>query len=264
MPGGAAVADAVVARLRAAGCVFAEEEASLLIEAAGGRSSGELVERLVARRCAGEPLEHVVGWARFCGLRIVVGPGVFVPRRRSEFLVQTAAALGRDAAVVVDLCCGAAPVATALAVRLPGAVIHAADIDPAQTVYARRNLAPFAGRARVGEGDLYEALPAGLRGGVDLLVANAPYVPTGEIATLPAEARVHEPLGSLDGGADGLAVQRRIAAGAPRWLAPGGHLLIETGAHQAGATLEAFEDAGFDAWIVSDDDLEATVVVGRC
>ncbi|MBW8807046.1 MAG: putative protein N(5)-glutamine methyltransferase [Catenulisporales bacterium] len=256
------MADVVVARLRAAGCVFAEDEAALLIEAGDRWSSGELLDDLVARRCAGEPLEHVVGWARFCGLRIAVGPGVFVPRRRSEFLVQTAARVGRGAAVVVDLCCGAAPVATALAVRLPGAVVHAADIDPAQISYARRNLAPFGDRARVHEGDLFEALPAGLRGRVDLLVANAPYVPTSAIATLPAEARAHEPLASLDGGVDGLAVQRRIVAGAPRWLAPGGHLLIETSAGQADATLAAFDVAGFDAWVVADDDLEATVVVG--
>jgi release factor glutamine methyltransferase len=98
---------------------------------------------------------------------------------------------------------------------------------------------------------------------VDLLVVNAPYVPTDAIATLPTEARVYEPLASLDGGPDGLAVHRRVAAGAPQWLAPGGHLLIETSEEQAEQMLEAFGEAGFKAWIAQDEELEATVVVGR-
>jgi release factor glutamine methyltransferase len=280
--------EAVAARLRGAGCVFAEDEAELLIEAAsadggptdgrptdggpaGGRpADGRLVaasaarlEELVARRCGGEPLEQVVGWAAFCGVRIEVGPGVFVPRRRSEFLVETALATGPDAAVVLDLCCGVAPFATALAVRLPAAEIHAADIDPTQTVYARRNLAPFGGRARVYEGDLYSPLPGRLRRTVDLLVVNAPYVPTSAIATLPAEARAYEPITSLDGGSDGLDLHRRIAAGAPEWLAPGGHVLIETSDEQADTAVAAFRHAGLDVSVVEDDDLEATVVVGR-
>ncbi|NUR57417.1 MAG: putative protein N(5)-glutamine methyltransferase [Catenulispora sp.] len=250
--------EAVVARLRSAGCVFAEDEARLLIEASGTRS----LDDLVTRRCEGEPLEHVVGWAEFCGLRIAVGPGVFVPRRRSELLVETALAVGGNAAVVLDLCCGVAPFATALAARLPYAEVHAADIDPAQTAYARHNLAVYGDRAHVYDGDLYAALPSTLRGGVDLLVVNAPYVPTSAIATLPAEARVYEPVASLDGGADGLALHRRIAAGAPDWLAPGGHLLIECTERQAPVMGETFLAAGLNARIVADDDLDATVVVG--
>jgi release factor glutamine methyltransferase len=282
--------DEVVAILRAAGCVFAEEEAELLFQAVGGdggdrdgdgggTSAGpwgaddggggeaagraERLESLVARRCAGEPLEHVVGWAEFCGLRIAVGPGVFVPRRRSEFLVGIALDLARDAGVIVDLCCGSAPFATALATQLPNAEVHAADIDAAQLAYARRNLAPFGDRASAHEGDLFEALPQRLRGQVDLLVVNAPYVPTDAIATLPAEARAFEPLTSLDGGVDGLAVHRRVAAGAPTWLAPGGHLLIETTEAQAAKMLTAFADAGLQAWLAEDEELEATVVIGR-
>ncbi|AOR37099.1 methylase [Streptomyces fodineus] len=264
----------VVARLRAAGCVFAEEEAELILDAAGrstGPGSGEeraadvevLVDRMVARRCAGEPLEHVVGWAAFCGLRIAVTPGVFVPRRRTEFLVAQAMRVGRDAALIVDLCCGAAPLATALAVRLPRAEIHAADIDPVQTASARRNLELFANRAHVHEGDLYAALPQALRGRVDLLVANAPYVPVDALATLPAEAREHEPVHSLAGGRDGLEIQRRIAAGADGWLAPGGHVIVETGEDQAPHTRALFAGAGLDAWVAECEEMEATVVVGR-
>ncbi|WP_194926551.1 putative protein N(5)-glutamine methyltransferase [Catenulispora pinisilvae] len=251
----------VVTRLRAAGCVFAEDEAELLASAVKNATEpSRLLETLVRRRCAGEPLEHVVGWAEFCGRRIAVGPGVFVPRRRSEYLVELAVELGRCARVAVDLCCGSAPFATVLASRLANVEVHAADLDAAQLAYARQNLG---GRGHVHEGDLYEALPQRLRGSVDLLVVNAPYVPTDAIATLPAEARDFEPLASLDGGADGLAVHRRIAAGAPRWLAPRGHLLIETSEVQAETMLAAFGQAGLKAWITQDQELEATVVVGR-
>ncbi|GAA2047981.1 putative protein N(5)-glutamine methyltransferase [Catenulispora yoronensis] len=262
--------DAVTTRLRAAGCVFAEEEADLLI---GATTDPALLDDFINRRCAGEPLEHIIGWAEFCGLRIAVGPGTFVPRRRSEFLVQTALVTVLDAdpippaITILDLCCGVAPFATALATRLSAAghhlEIHAADLDPTQLAYARRNLAPFADRAHVHEGDLYSALPDTLRGSVDLLVVNAPYVPTSAIATLPAEARAHEPRASLDGGADGLDLHRRIAAGAPEWLAPAGHVLIETSQEQAATTLAAFRAAGLAARIVEDEDLDATVVIGE-
>ena len=196
---------AVVARLRAAGCVFAEDEAGLLVATA--RTPAEL-DVMVDRRVAGVPLEHVLGWAEFCGLRIAVDAGVFVPRRRTEFLVRQAAALAPARAVVVDLCCGSGAIATALAASLDGAGTHATDIDPAAVRCARRNLAPSGGH--VYQGDLYDPLPAALRGRVDVLVANAPYVPTGAIATMPPEARLHEPQVALDGGADGLGVQRRV------------------------------------------------------
>lgn len=257
----------VVATLRAAGCVFAAEEAELILDAAERAGDparcAQLVDAMVARRCAGEPLEHIVGWAAFCGLRIAVAPGVFVPRRRTEFLAEQAVQMGGHAAVIVELCCGAAPVAAALAVRLPRAEIHAVDIDPLQTAYARRNLALFANRAHVHEGDLYAGLPQGLRGRVDLIVANAPYVPTADIGTLPTEAREYEPHLSFDGGPDGLAVQRRVAAGAAEWLSPGGHVLVETSVHQGALSRGVFAAAGLDAWAASCADLEATVAVGR-
>ncbi len=122
----------VTAALRAAGCVFAEDEATLLLDAA--QSPTEL-DSMLARRVAGLPLEHVLGWAGFCGLRIAVDPGVFVPRRRTEFLVLCAAELlcgpgpdrGGPAAehgdtgqrpVVVDLCCGSGALGAALAATL--------------------------------------------------------------------------------------------------------------------------------------------------
>ncbi|MFD3679245.1 putative protein N(5)-glutamine methyltransferase [Streptomyces sp. NPDC058613] len=247
----------LVERLRAAGCVFAEEEADLLVSAA--RDDGHLAG-LLARRVAGEPLEHVVGWAEFGGLRVEVGEGAFVPRRRTEFLVREAVALARTGAVVLDLCCGVGALGAAVAARVPGGVeLHAADIDPVALAYARRNVAPYGGA--VWEGDLYGPLPALLRSRVDVLVVNAPYVPTDEVALMPAEARDHEPRVSLDGGADGLDVHRRVAAGALPWLAPGGHLLIETSARQSARTASALSSAGLAVRTAVSEELYATVAI---
>jgi release factor glutamine methyltransferase len=252
----------IVTTLRASGCVFAEEEAQLLASAASG--PGELAE-MVARRVAGLPIEQVVGWAEFCGLRIAVEPGAFVPRRRSEFLVRRAAELSpRPAAgavpVVLDLCCGTGAIGLALADALSGAELHAADIDPVAVRCTRRNVGE---RGRVYQGDLYEPLPAGLSGRVDIIVVNAPYVPTAEIALMPAEARLHEPGVALDGGPDGVDIHRRVASGAPAWLAPGGRLLIETSERQAPLTAAAVSAAGLTPEVVSDDDWSAAVVIGR-
>jgi release factor glutamine methyltransferase len=248
----------IVARLRTAGCVFAEDEARLLESAAS--TPGELAA-LVDRRVAGLPLEQVLGWAEFCGLRIATEPGVFVPRRRTEFLVAQARALLRPGAIIVDLCCGAGAIGAALAAGLDRAELHAADIDPAAVRCARRNVTGPGGH--VYQGDLYAPLPARLRGQVTVVVANVPYVPTGEISFLPAEARAHEPLVALDGGADGLAVLRRVAAGAPQWLAPGGHLLIETSERQAAQAAAAFAASGLIPRVSASDDLDVTVVAGR-
>lgn len=248
----------VVARLRAAGCVFAEDEAGLLVRAA--RTPDELAA-MVERRAAGLPLEHVLGWAQFCGLHVAVDPGVFVPRRRTEFLVRQAIALvGPQAHVVVDLCCGTGALGLAVAACLQRVELHAADVDPAAVRCARRNVGAAGGS--VYEGNLYDPLPARLRGHVDVLLANVPYVPTGEIGLLPPEARLHEPRVALDGGADGLDVLRRVAAAAPRWLAPGGRLLVETSARQAPDAVESFVRSGLAAQVASDEELNATVVIG--
>ncbi|MFJ5644662.1 putative protein N(5)-glutamine methyltransferase [Streptomyces sp. NPDC093223] len=248
---------AVVSALRAAGCVFAEDEADLILATA--RTPGELAG-MVDRRCAGQPLEHVLGWAGFHGLRVLVEPGVFVPRRRTEFLVDQALAQAPDATVVVDLCCGSGAVGAALAAALGNAELHAADIEPAAVDCARRNLAPYGGDAHLG--DLFDALPAALRGRVGILAANVPYVPSGEVALLPAEARDHEPLAALDGGGDGLDVLRRVAAGAREWLAPGGCVLVETSERQADAAVRAFAAAGLTARLAVSEELYANVVIG--
>ncbi|HEY0127333.1 MAG TPA: putative protein N(5)-glutamine methyltransferase, partial [Blastococcus sp.] len=213
---------------------------------------------LVRRRVAGEPLEHLLGWAGFCGLRVAVAPGVFVPRRRSELLVREAAALAPPRPVVVDLCCGSGAVAAALTAVLGEAEVHASDVDPAAVACARRNLPA----ASVHIGDLFAALPPGLRGRVDVLVANVPYVPSDAVALMPPEARDHEPRTALDGGGDGLDVARRVVAGARAWLAPGGSLLFEVGEAQVPTAAGVVAGVGLTPRVATDDDIGATVVVG--
>ncbi|MDT9699947.1 putative protein N(5)-glutamine methyltransferase [Streptomyces sp. P17] len=249
--------DGVVAALRAAGCVFAEDEARLLLTAAA--SPAELAA-MVDRRAAGHPLELVLGWAEFHGLHIIVEPGVFVPRRRTEFLVEQALAQVPDASVVVDLCCGSGAVGAALASALGTVELHAADIDPAAVRCARRNVAAYGGQVHAG--DLFRALPAALRGRIDILAANVPYVPTDEVPLLPAEARDHEPLTALDGGTDGLDLLRRVAREAARWLAPGGCLLVETSERQTAAAAAAFTRGGLTPRLAKCEERYAHVVVG--
>ncbi|MFJ7959092.1 putative protein N(5)-glutamine methyltransferase [Streptomyces sp. NPDC096319] len=246
----------VVERLRAAGCVFAEEEAEMLLATAAGPAELDL---MVERRASGLPLEHVVGWADFAGLRVEVDGGVFVPRRRTEFLVGRAVELARPGAVCVDLCCGSGAAGAVLLAEVEGAEVHASDIEPAAVRCARRNVEPRGGR--VYEGDLFAPLPRELRGRVEVLVANVPYVPTEEIALLPSEARDHEPRVTLDGGVDGLGVMRRVAAEAPEWLAPGGHLLVETSERQAQTALAVMAAAGLAPHLVTSEEWWATVVV---
>jgi release factor glutamine methyltransferase len=246
----------IVLALRAAGCVFAEEEARLLIEST--KSSLVLNER-VERRVAGEPLEVILGWAEFAGLRIAIDPGVFVPRRRTEYLVKRALKLVQADALVVDLCCGSGAVGAAVASACPGIQLYASDIEPAAVACARRNLAGF---GEVFEGDLFTPLPVAIRGRVDLLLVNAPYVPTNAIAGMPSESRDYEPHITLDGGEDGLDVHRIVAAEAPEWLASGGTLIIEISNQQAPVAAGLFKDAGLVPRIVHSQKRQATVVLG--
>src|SRR4051812_3576437 len=164
---------ALVARLRAAGCVFAEEEAELLLAAGGD------LEALVGRRIAGEPLETVLGWAEFAGVRVACAPGVFVPRRRTALMVDLAAGLLGAGGRALDLGCGTGAIGRATAARTRGVGVGAADVALAAVAGARRTLPPD----RVLHGALYEPLPAELR--FDVILANAPYVPTDEIALMP-------------------------------------------------------------------------------
>jgi release factor glutamine methyltransferase len=248
------VSEETIAALRAAGCVFAEDEAAVLIEAAPDETA---LATMIRRRARGEPLEQVVGFADFAGVRVRLRPGVFVPRVRSELLVREAVRRTAGRAVVVDLCCGSGALGLAVKRHRPGTALYAADVDPVAVACARDNLA---GRGEVFQGDLFDPLPRGLA--IDVLLANVPYVASGHLPFLPAEARDHEPRTALDGGDDGLDVLRAVVAEAPRWLSAGGVLLSEITDAQAEAAIAAVGDAGMTAEVVTDDDLEATVVIG--
>ncbi len=255
--------DEIVSRLRAAGCVFAEDEAALLIEQF---ADGADRDAAVARRVAGEPLEQILGWAEFAGLRVRVLPGVFVPRLRTAAILTAVDDLRERGeldlpagALVVDLCCGTGALGVALRSRLPDAMIVAADVDPVAVRCARTNLPDVS----VFQGDLFDALLPGFRGEVALVVVNAPYVPTGEIARMPPEARDHEHHVALDGGADGLTLHRRIAQEGAGWVRPGGVLLLETSREQAEATRSFFTTTEWTTSLVLDEDVDGTVLVAR-
>jgi len=248
--------DALAARLRAAGSVFAEDEADLLLEAGGG--DPVRLRSLVQRRSAGEPLEYVLGWAAFDGHRVRVAPGVFVPRARTTVVVEQAARRLQRYDRVVDLCCGAGAVSVALLARVGALDLVASDIDPDAVEVAAENIGD---RGIVVAGDLFAPLPDRFRGVVDVIAVNAPYVPTAAIATMPAEAREHEHRVALDGGQDGLDLHRRIAVGAGEWVRPGGAVVIEVSDVQADASADAFADAGFVVAVESDDEVDGTCVV---
>jgi release factor glutamine methyltransferase len=249
--------DALVLRLRSAGCVFAEEEAELLL----GQFAGPELELALLDRIAGEPLEHILGWAEFAGLRIAVHPGVFVPRRRSVLLLEQVLAHLPRHGLLVELCCGAGALATAVAGGRADATVHASDIDDDAVSCARENLEPLGGQ--VHQGDMGAGLPPALTGRVDVVVANAPYVPSGQIGLMPVDAREHEPLRALDGGPDGTRMQDQVVAAATTLLSPTGVVVVEASRAQAEKTAARMLWRGFTPEIVLDEELSGTCVVGR-
>jgi release factor glutamine methyltransferase len=190
-------------------------------------------DALVRRRARHEPVQYLLGEVEFSGLRLTLGPGVFIPRPETEGLVDRALALGfPDAAVVVDLCTGSGAIACALAARRPGWTVWAVEQAPAVAACARANARQLGlgARVRVRHGDLFAPLEGAVPAhGADLVIANPPYLATPLLETLPVEVRDWEPREALAGGPDGLAVVRRLLAAAPAWLRSGGVLLVEIG-----------------------------------
>jgi release factor glutamine methyltransferase len=225
-----------VEALARGGCVAPEDEADALLEAST-KSLGTL-DDLVARRVRGEPLPWITGWVHFCGLRVHVDPGVFVPRPHTEALARRAAQLLPDAGTAVDLCTGSGAVAAVLLAAHPDAEVVATDADPAAVGCARRN------GIQAFEGDLEEPLPRSLRGRVDVVTAVVPYVPTEEFHLLPRDVIANEPRRALDGGPGGTAVLIRAVGAAARLLSPDGTVLLELGGDQADEVASALAGAG--------------------
>ena len=233
----------------------ADEEAAELLAVAPDDAT---LSALVARRTSGEPLAWITGTARFCGLDIVVEPGVYVPRWQSEAVARRAVDLLPAEGTAVDLCTGSGAIASVLQNARPLACVVATEIDPLASTCARRN------GVDVREGRLFDPLPDELTGAVDVMVGVLPYVPTGALHLLPRDVLEFEPRLALDGGADGLDLVGEAVDGSGRWIRPGGWLLLEVGGDQVDVTRARFTTAGYETLIVvTDGDGDPRAVAGR-
>lgn len=238
---------AVAARLGAAGCIAPEDEAGALL-AAG--PDDPTLERWLLRREQGEPLAWIVGSTELGGHRIGMTAGVYVPRPQSEELARRAAGALPDGGRLLDLGTGSGAVAALVGARVPSASVVGLDLDPQAVRCARSNgvTAAIADLA---------AVPV-RPGSIDVVVAVAPYVPTGSLHLLPADVQRHEPRRALDGGADGLDLVRAVVRTAAQALRPSGHLLLELGGDQDIVLATDLLAAGFTrptTWTDEHDDL---------
>lgn len=211
----------------------------------------EQFSALVGRRAARVPLQHLVGSVGFRYLELEVGPGVFIPRPETESVVQWALdavrAQGWNDPLCVDLCTGSGTMALALANELPGAVVHAVELDEAALAWARRNAQ---NRVKAGDPEVYlhldsvETCLPGCDGTVDLVVSNPPYIPTLEAHISDPEVLEHDPALALWGGPDGLSVIRLVEQAARRLLKPGGLVVVEHDDSQGLSAPAVFTQAG--------------------
>ena len=194
--------------------------------------TAKLYGRALCQRCHGVPLQYLTGEQQFLDLVLGVAPGVFVPRPETEVLVERSLEVlqGAEAPAVVDVGTGTGAVALAIKRRRPDASVYATDVSEDAVEVARANASRHDLEVTVVHGDLLSPLPAELRGRVDLVASNPPYVTREEYESLPAEVRA-EPYEALVGGTD---VHGRLSAEAPDWLRPGGWLVMEIGTAQAG------------------------------
>ena len=227
-------------RLEAAGCVAAPEEATELVAAAerAGAARLEALEALVARREHGEPLAWITGGVDFAGRRVLVHPGVYVPRWQTERLVDRAAEALPERGLAVDLCTGSGALAAALGSRRPGARVLATEIDRRACRCAAAN------GVETYHGSMADPLPAWVAGHVDVVTAVVPYVPTEALRFLPRDVQAHEPLVALDGGAGGLRLLQAAVRAAGILLRPGGTVLLEVGGEQDRRLAKACAAAG--------------------
>jgi release factor glutamine methyltransferase len=232
-----------VRRLVTAGCIAAAEEAASFLAAA---PDDPTLEAWLCRREQGEPPAWITGRTLFCGRKLYVAPGVYVPRAQTEELARRAAALLPTYGRAVDLCTGAGAVAAHLKAEVPTAAVTGVDVDLRAAACARRNGVPAV------VADLAEPLRRG--SGFDVVTAVAPYVPTGQLGLLPADVQRYEPHLALDGGPDGLELVRGVVAAARRLLRPGGWLLIEVGGEQDQVLRPVLAARGLDPVIPWRDD----------
>jgi release factor glutamine methyltransferase len=246
----------VIQILTQAGCVAADEEADELIEAAGG--DPHVLDDLVARRRRGEPVAWLTGSVVFCGIKLLVAPGVYVPRWQTEPLARRAATLLPSAGVAVDLCTGVGAIAAVLAAAVPTARVVATELDPEAARNARRN------GLEVFEGYLDEPLPPELERRIDVMTAVVPYVPTRSLRLLPRDVQAFEPRQALDGGADGTDFLVEVVRRSTGWLRPGGWVLLELGGDQAEPVGQLLDECRFQAIdVMVDDDDEPRAICAQ-
>jgi release factor glutamine methyltransferase len=253
LPGGAFPAPPVVkggrtalaGRLAGAGCVAPFDEADELVAASGGDEG--VLEQLVVRRLGGEPLAWVTGCVSFAGHRVLVHPGVYVPRRQSERLARRGVDLLPETGLALDLCTGSGAIALALGRARPRARVLASEID------ARACLCAAANGVEVLAGHLADPLPADLRGHLDLVIGVVPYVPTAELVFLPRDVRDYEPVLALDGGPRGTLLLEEAVWAAAGSLHGGGWLLLEVGGDEGALLAPILAQAGFGPPLVHRD-----------
>ena len=246
----------VTQMLTEAGCIAAGEEADELIRAAAG--DPDVLDDLVSRRTNGEPIAWLTGAVTFCGVELLVAPGVYVPRWQTEALARRAATLLPVAGVAADLCTGVGAIAAVLAAAVPTAQVVATELDPTAVQCARRN------GVEVFEGFLDDPLPRELAHRVDVLTAVVPYVPTGSLRLLPRDVRTFEPRLALDGGVDGTDLLEEVARRSVGWLSPGGWLLLELGGDQAEPMGQLLHELGFVGLdVMADDDGDPRAICAR-
>ena len=238
------------ARLAASGFLAPGDEAAELVAAAG--DDGSRLEALVQRRLTGEPLAWITGATTFCGIRVLVDAGVYVPRPHTEPLAMRAVELLPEHGVAVDACTGSGAIAVVLSNRRPAAHVVATDIDQRCVDCARRN------GVDAFKGDLLASLPRALEGEVDVLTAVVPYVPTAELPFLQRDTFTFESTLAYDGGRDGGRLLRRVVRSSACLVRPGGVLLLELGGRQSALISGALEAAGYDdVHELTDDDGDA-------
>lgn len=213
---------------------------------------------MASRRAAGEPLQYVLGSQGFRRLVLEVGPGVFIPRPETEQVAGRAMTLLPQRGLVVDLCTGSGAIALSILDERSDATVFATEMAADAIDYALRNAARLAAeehRERFLQGDLFEPLPADIRGSIDVVVANPPYVAPSEAGSLPPDVVRHEPPIALFAEQEGLATIGRITREAAGWLAPGGALVLEIGEKHGNEVTRLLHDEGTYEGVVLERDL---------
>ncbi|HWC13320.1 MAG TPA: peptide chain release factor N(5)-glutamine methyltransferase [Actinomycetota bacterium] len=226
------------------------QEARWIAEAAADEQ--EALE-LAARRSRGEPLQYLLGSAQFRHIELEVGPGVFIPRPETELIAERAIELLPQGGTLVDLGTGSGAIALAVAHERPDATVLATEADPGALRWAIRNRDRIAAAVQMFQGDLFDGLPADLRGCVDVVVSNPPYVALERKDILPIDVRDHEPERALYGGADGMLVTTRLVRDARSWLKPGGWVVLEMSEQQQEVMTSLLEELGYEEIVIGVD-----------